>query len=181
MGTGALFTRSDLSTIERASVLAEDMTGEYFNLAADEWKRNPYGIFTRKEVERPLDEESVFAQLVRLRPGRVRPRERERGESFGIILQDPTILRALLRSTLQDLWTLVLFILTHELIHIVRFRRFSVDFHAPEAEREREEKLVHAITRDILAGVANTDDVLKLYQSRIDEIQLDSGPIQGVN
>jgi hypothetical protein len=181
MGTGALFTPSDLSTIERASVLAEAMTGEYFNLAPDEWKRNPYGIFTRKEVERPLEEESVFAQIVRLRPDKARSTRRDRGEAFGIILQDPNILQALLRSTLHDLWTLALFILTHELIHIVRFRSYSVDFHASEAEREREERLVYAITRDILAGVANTNDVLRLYQSRVDGIQPDSGPIQGVN
>jgi hypothetical protein len=181
MGAGALFTPSDLSIIDRASVLAEQMTGDYFNLAADEWKRNPYGIFTRKEVERPLEVESVFAQIVRFRPGKARSTDRDRGESFGIILQDPNILRALLRSTLHDLWTLVLFIMTHELIHIVRFRRFSVDFHAPEAEREREETLVHAITRDILAGVANTDDVLNLYQSRIEGIQTGPGPILGVN
>jgi hypothetical protein len=181
MGTGALFTPSDLSTIERASVLAEAMTGEYFNLAADEWKRNPYGIFTLKEVVRPLEGERIFAQVVRLKPGRGQSRDRNQGESFGIILQDPAILRALLRSTLHDLWTLVLFILTHELIHIVRFRRFSVDFHAPEVEREREEKLVHAITRDILAGVANTDDLLKLYQSRMDGTAVGSVPIQGVN
>ena len=181
MGTGALFTPSDLSTIERASVLAEAMTGEYFSLAPDEWKRNPYGIFTRKEVERPLDGETIFAQVVRLRTGRGQSRDRNQGDSFGIILQDPNILRALLRSTLHDLWTLVLFILTHELIHIVRFQRFAVDFHAPEVERDREEKLVHAITREILAGVTNTDDLLELYQLRVDGTPEGSVPIQGVN
>ena len=78
-------------------------------------------------------------------------------------IQDPNILRALLRSYEHDLWTLGLFVLTHELIHIVRFRRFGVDFFATTRERDREEDLVHGITREVLAGVTNTDYVLGLY------------------
>jgi hypothetical protein len=65
----------------------------------------------------------------------------------------------------HDLWTLVLFILTHELVHIVRFRRSEADFDASSEARDTEERLVYDMTRDILAGVRNTDYLLKLYHA----------------
>jgi hypothetical protein len=43
------------------------------------------------------------------------------------------------------------YILTHELVHIVRFSQFSVSFEASAAERAREEIRVDALTRQILA------------------------------
>jgi hypothetical protein len=76
-------------------------------------------------------------------------------------------LLALLRSSLHDLWTLGLFILTHELVHIIRFRKYGADFFACVQERDKEEKLVHDITREILSGVTNTDYLLKLYDSQL--------------
>jgi len=173
MVSGARFTAPDRATIGRAASLAEKLTGEYFDLALDEWKRNPYSLFTRNQVNESLYEDSVFAQVVRYIPRGRRGADRESGEAFGIVLQDPHILRALLRSTPHNLWTLGLFILTHELIHIVRFRRFGVDFYAPSYDRDGEEQLVHCLTEEILSGVANTDNLLTLYRCGMDAIRSD--------
>ena len=133
MVSTGLFTTSDLTTISRAAVLAEGLTRAYFNLAPDEWRENPYTIFTHKHVGKALHEQDVFAHVVRYktRVGQskaARPGERE---TYGVVLQDPNILLALLRSAMHDLWTLGLFILTHELTHIIRFRKYHVDFFAP--------------------------------------------------
>ena len=168
MVSTGLFTTSDLTTISRAAVLAEGLTRAYFNLAPDEWKENPYTIFTHKHVGKALHEQDVFAHVVRYkarvgRPKAPRPGERE---TYGVVLQDPNILLALLRSAMHDLWTLGLFILTHELTHIVRFRKYHVDFFAPVEGRDKEEKLVHGITQEILAGVTNTDYILSLYEDQ---------------
>jgi len=160
-----LFTASDLLTVRRAAVLAEKLTGDFFELAGDEWRRNPYRLFTQKETEDALYQENVFAHVVRCTPLHATGQGSDKGTSFGIVLQDPDILRALLRSYVHDLWTLVLFILTHELIHIVRFRRSEADFEASSEARDEEERLVHHMTRDILSGVRNTDCVLKLYHA----------------
>lgn len=165
MVTGGLFTQTDLVTISRAALLAEQLTVDHFDLPGDEWKRNRYGVFTRKEAGDSFYVDDVFAHLVRFRAAKPwKKDEGEEKEGLGILLQDPTILRALLRSRMYDLWTLGLFVLTHELVHIVRFRKYQVDMFAPEREREGEEKLVHEITGEILSGVANMDPLLEMYE-----------------
>lgn len=157
------FTRSDRTTISKAAVLAERLTQQYFDLAQGEWQRNPYGIFTCQEAGARLYEPDVFAHVIRYRSGVEGGNPRQPGR-YGIVLQDPNILLALLRSGSNDLWTLGLFILTHELIHIVRFTKHNVDFFASANSRDNEEKLVHGMTKEILAGVTNTDHVLSLYE-----------------
>lgn len=164
MHTAGLFTRSDLTTISRAAALAERLTMGYFGLPQEEWKLNPYGIFTRKEVDASLHETDVFANVIRYRRPKLERRTAPPEEKYGIVLQDPNILLALLRSSEHDLWTLGLFILTHELIHIVRFRRFDVDFFASQEDARKEELIVHEITREMLAGVTNTDYIIRQYQ-----------------
>jgi hypothetical protein len=164
MSSAGFFTSADRNVLGKAAALAEGLTWRYFDLPADEWKRNPYGIFTRKEVDGSLLEPDVLAQVVRYRPARS-PRATAEDARYGIVLQDPNILLALLRSCAHDLWTLGLFVLTHELVHIVRFRKSGADFFAGAHERDKEERVVHAMTREILSGVTNTDYVLSLYES----------------
>jgi len=165
------FTGSDRTTISRAARLAEILTQRYFGLAADEWKRNSCRIFTRGDVDKRLHQSDVFAHVVRYGKRSPLSVKRPKDYGYGIVLQDPNILLALLRSPHHDLWTLGLFILTHELTHIVRFRNFDVDFFAPAKERDAEEKLVHGITREILKGVTNTDYVLGLYDSGLPAVE----------
>ncbi|MGB6063747.1 MAG: hypothetical protein WBG50_03000 [Desulfomonilaceae bacterium] len=170
LSTG-LFTTADLRTISRAAALAEKLTQVYFDLAPDEWKVNPYTIFTHKQMGPPLYEQGVFAQVIRYQARVERSKTAQPGqrETYGVVLLDPNILLALLRSTMHDLWTLGLFILTHELTHIIRFRKCQADFFAPVEYRDREEKRVHGITQEILAGVTNTDHILGLYENRLHE------------
>jgi hypothetical protein len=172
MVPSGLFTSTDLATIFRAASVAEKLTGTFFDFANDEWTRNPYGVFTRKAVDSTLYREDVFAQVVLCSARRPATAKVPMEAGFAIVLQDPTILRALLRAGSPDLWTLMLFVLTHELVHIVRFRKFQVDCLAPasETEREKEEQVVHALTRKILAGVTNTDLLLRRYESCVDSM-----------
>jgi hypothetical protein len=165
MGLHGHFTPSDLVTIDRAATLAERITLAYFNLPAHEWKANPYGIFTRKEVDKELHHQDAFAHVFRYRrKAASAARHGSDDHVYGIALQDPNILRALLRSAGHDLWTLCLFTLTHELTHILRFRKFGVDFFAPVHQRDEEENIVHAMAHEMLVGVANTDALLELYK-----------------
>lgn len=159
-----LFTQSDLRTITKAAALAETLTQRFFDLPQDGWKRDPYTIFTRKEIGHKLYEHDTFAQVIRYSPRPFRSQRQARNERFGVVLQDPNILMSLLRSTDHDLWTLMLFVLTHELVHIVRFSRYNVDFFSAAADRDDEERVVHDMTREILAGVSNTDDLITLYE-----------------
>jgi hypothetical protein len=163
MGASGLFTDSDLSTICRAASLAERLTEKHFSLGEDHWKTEPYKIFTLKHVSQGLYEPGVFANVVKFKS---RPKQQKwpvPAEKYGIVLQDPNILRALLRQSHHDLWTISLFVLTHELIHVVRFKEFNVDFFADTPARQTEENLVQSITGEILSGVTNTDQLLAMY------------------
>jgi len=164
MISAGLFTQSDLRTITKAALLAETLTQRFFDLPEDGWKSEPYTIFTRKEIGHDLYEQDTFAQVIRYAARPLRSHRQARKERFGVVLQDPNILMSLLRSTNHDLWTLMLFVLTHELVHIVRFSRYNVDFFAATADRDEEERLVHNVTKEILAGVSNTDNLVSLYE-----------------
>lgn len=164
------FTVYDLNTIGRAALLAEGLAVDFFGLPRDEWIRNPYGVLTRKQIDPVLYEADVFAQVVQYKHSDASSERtgRRRKKDFGIILQDPHILRALLRSSPHDLWSLALYIMTHELIHIIRFRRREAQFSSTTAERDKEERLVHGMTREILAGIPIMESVLSIYGSDSD-------------
>ena len=168
MGAAGLFTESDLMIICRAASLAERLTERHFDLDKDHWKSEPYKIFTLKQVSRGLYEPGVFANVIRYKTRTNQPTKPAQAERYGIVLQDPNILRALLRQSRHDLWTISLFVLTHELIHVVRFKKFNVDFFAETSVRQMEESLVQSITGEILSGVTNTDQLLALYADRDD-------------
>ncbi|MGC8658001.1 MAG: hypothetical protein ACP5U1_02910 [Desulfomonilaceae bacterium] len=167
MGSLGLFTETDRTTVDRAARLAESLVAQYFNLAHDDWIKNPYSLMTWKESAKYLRDTDVFAQTVRFdtrHTGKTQ-RAEKRDYYYGVLLADPTILRALLRPQRHDLWTLGLFVLTHELVHIVRFRKFGVDFFGTCDERKKEEDVVHKITREMLAGVESMDSLFSLYES----------------
>jgi hypothetical protein len=167
MTSEGFFTESDRFIVSRASLLAESLVVRYFDLAPDEWTKNPYSLFTWKETAPWLRDSNVLAQTVRIGPRKNGRNLQIRDDTscYGVLLQDPAILRTLLRPHKHDLWTLGLFVLTHELVHIVRFRRFEVDFCGSQEDREIEEKVVHNVTSEILSGVENTDKLLNLYES----------------
>lgn len=140
MSVSGLFTRSDLETISRAARLAENLTCDYFDLPADEWKTNPYRMLTIKHVSRDFHIDQVFAHVVRIQSASNASIASNAKDMYGVVLQDPYILRELFRSESYELWTLVLYVLTHELTHIVRFKKFDVDFFGGSAGRQDEEK-----------------------------------------
>jgi hypothetical protein len=173
MGADGLFTDSDLMTICRAASLAERLTERHFSLGKDHWRIEPYKIFTLKQVSQGLYEPDVFANVVKFKARTEQQKQKWHApaEKYGIVLQDPNILRALLRQSHHDLWTMSLFVLTHELIHVVRFKKFNVDFFAGTQARQTEESLVQSITGEILSGVTNTDRLLALYADSKDMLE----------
>jgi hypothetical protein len=73
------------------------------------------------------------------------------------------------------LFSLVLYIATHELIHIVRFSKFLQNFHATPDEKQIEEKRVHDKTHDILCdiklpGISQVIELSKSWQIPLDSL-----------
>jgi hypothetical protein len=66
-----------------------------------------------------------------------------------------------------DLYAFSVYIVCHELIHIIRFRRFLQCFDAPANEKMNEEVRVHVKTHEILnnINIKTLPPVLEFYKN----------------
>jgi hypothetical protein len=157
------FGRAELKAVRRARVEAENLVGGFYVLAPREWERMSYEVRTLDELAPDEVSNQAFAQvlcydLTRRIGGTIL----EHRDLYRICLQDHRILKAVgggqsgLPFTDQlALEPLLLYVLTHELVHVVRFsqRLQRLDL-APEL-RPQEETSVEQTTRQILAPVVD--------------------------
>ena len=161
------FKNENLADIGEALDIAEDITAGYYKFSAEQWKRHCYDVKTLKSLNRDEISEYAFALLnkgSRITSG-YESRTRNRDFYF-ICLQDHHIMRALKRDGELRLLPLLVYIFTHELIHIIRFCNFFQRFEVSCESREKEEKIVHNETYKILKSLslARIDHVLKAYE-----------------
>ncbi len=147
--------------------IAEDATGNFFKMPIGEPRRSGYDVKTLSILRE--EEISDFALAVLNKGKRTlkdfEPRSKTR-DFYCICLQDHLILGALQRDKNLALLPFLIYILTHELVHIFRFSRFFQRFDVTERERAEEEELVHTLTFEILkkSSVAKLGYVLDSYQ-----------------
>ena len=147
------FNKNQLSVVGDALDIAEDMTSNYFKLSLLHWKRNRFDIKTLSSLFGEEMKGNVFALLKKYTSDVKAEREplHKRREFYLIYLQDHHILQALQRDSNIKLLPLLAYILTHELVHIVRFCQFQVRFDTQEENnRIEEEKIVNHTTFEIL-------------------------------
>ena len=148
------FSPEQINIVNNAVAMAEELVSNYYKMSASQWLGPRYDVKTLVELNPAEIIHGPFAQIIRYKG-------RRKNTSLGsatydfykICLQDHTI-----RSTLDDtagieLFPFSLYIITHELIHIVRFSKFLQSFDASSEERMAEEKRVHRRTHDILHPV----------------------------
>jgi hypothetical protein len=161
------FDHRDLDLVGEALEVAEDRTGDHYKFSFAQWKRHRYDVKTLRALGKNQVSEHAFALLnkgtLRRKGYELRAKEHD---FFVICLQDHQILKALERDKNMGLLPLLVYVFTHELIHIVRFSNFHQRFEASEKTREREETIVHATTYEILRqlSVPKLDYVLDSYQ-----------------
>jgi len=149
--------------------VAEDLISRFYNLAYRDWQGLYYDLKTLAELEVHEITDQAFAQLAKYEitlPSRWR-----KGGSidfYRICIQDHKILEAI--ESRQDgisFCPLVLYIVTHELVHIIRFSKLLKDYEIPNGEREAEEARVHKVTCQILKDVdlPGLDKVIGSYRA----------------
>ena len=160
------FSPGQLEIVNNAVAMAEELVSNHYKMSASQWLGPRYDVKTLAELVQGEIIDGPFAQIIRYRGQR---RNTSLGSAtydfYKICLQDHTI-----RSTLKDtpgieLFPFSLYIITHELIHIVRFSKFLQSFDASTEERMEEEKRVHRKTHDILQSVQidGLSNVLEFY------------------
>jgi hypothetical protein len=161
------FTSEQLPIVTQAVGIAEEMVSNHYKMSASQWLRPKYDVKTLAELDPAEIIDGPFAQIIRYQG---QPKSVSLTSSsydfYKICLQDHAILSALRQNPDLQLLPFVLYIITHELIHIVRFSKFLQGFDASADERLAEEQRVHARTHDILLGMklAGLPDVLHFYR-----------------
>jgi hypothetical protein len=151
------FNADQISTVNSAVEMAEELVSNFYKMSASQWLRPKYDVKTIVDLnpEEILDE--PFAQIIRYKGQR---KDTSLGSSaydfYKICLQDHCILMALEHTPGLKLFPFTLYIVTHELIHIVRFSKFLQSFDASPEEKIEEETRVHKDTHQILSNVQIT-------------------------
>ena len=161
------FHQGHKELLKDAVVIAEEMTSEYFKLSLSEWRRARYDILTLADLRQEEVSPHALA-LVAKYDGRPQDRLLKSAgfDFYRICLQDHNILKTLESGKLH-LQPLLIYILIHELVHVVRFSRFLAFFDASCDQRRREEGLVHQVTRQILGRLNSLDfhPVIRHYEN----------------
>jgi len=161
------FRDEEIAILRHSIEIAEDLISNYYRISTSEWKRYRYDIQSLKDLREEEITDAAFAQIHRYSTSpQQRLRGSEHGDFFKICLQDHVIRRAIQRDPHILLLPLTTYIITHELIHVVRFAKFLQRFDTTNAEQEAEEKRVHAITFTLLDNyqIRGMSDVLKAFR-----------------
>ncbi len=160
------FSRPQIKIVNQSVSLAEELVCNFFKMSATQWLRHRYDVKTSAELSSHEKVDGPFAQLVRYSA-------QKEGDSlcsssydlYKICLQDQAVLAAIEKYPEIKLFPFVVYIIVHELIHIVRFAKFYQNFDALPEERTSEEDRVHGMTREILSGhgIEGMPEVMRFY------------------
>jgi hypothetical protein len=152
--------------LEEAAIIAEEMTFDFFKLSPAHWRRSRYDILTLEGLSR--EEISPHAHALVAKYKGVPQNSSLQSDWFDfyrVCLQDHNILKTLESIPNLSMFPLLLYIVTHELVHVIRFSQFLALFEASEEEKAREETLVHHLTQKILQSLNYLDlsPVIRYY------------------
>jgi len=148
------FKQSELEILDQAVTVAEDLVNNHYKLSASQMLQLNYDIKTARYLLDTERSDKHFAQIVCYTV-------RKNGELFKadsddfykICIQDHVILSVLKTTPDLRLLPFLTYIICHELIHVVRFRRFLQHFNVSPAERLAEETRVHKKTNELLSNL----------------------------
>jgi len=161
------FTAPQIKVVTNSVALAEELVSDHYKMSAGQWLRPKYDVKTLANLSPAEIANGPFAQIIRYKGLRNnKSLESSTYDFYKICLQDHFILSAMKSSSHLELFPFMLYIVAHELIHIVRFSKFLQNFNATPAEMLAEETRVHEITHQILRPLPVKDlpPVLKFYE-----------------
>jgi hypothetical protein len=159
------FNEQDLQQVRIAGGQAQMLVTNYYAIAPREWALMRYEVKTQVELAPSEFNDSVLAQVVCYEYTRSVGREiLEQGDLYRICLQDNRILSTLVEGDELSLSRLLIYILTHELVHVVRFGQRLQRLDLPDHERPLEEQSVELITERILGFAPEQEATRRLRE-----------------
>lgn len=174
MDTLEKFNAVQINIVNNSVLMAEELVSDYYKMSASQWLHRKYDVKTLADLRSDEIVQGPFAQIIRYKGRR---KDSHLGSAtydlYKICLQDNAILSVLKQFPEIKLYPFTLYIITHELIHIVRFSKFLQSFDASHEETMIEEARVHEITHDILlaARISGMEHVLAYYKNWLKPIE----------
>ncbi|MEJ2642343.1 MAG: hypothetical protein P8010_22525 [Desulfosarcinaceae bacterium] len=171
------FNTDQLETVNNAVAMSEELVSNHYKMSASQWLRPKYDVKTLAELSSHEIVEGPFAQVVRYMGKRHGSQLGSRTYDFyKICLQDHAILSALHQNDQLKLLPFTIYIVAHELVHIVRFSRFLQSFDASAEEKLVEEARVHRETQNILGqlqlvGLKAVLEFYSTWQQPLEDLQ----------
>ncbi len=171
------FNPLQMKTITDSVYLAEELVSDFYKLSSGQWFKKKYDIKTLADLSADEITNDAFAQILHYKG---RPKgsslESKSYDFYKICLQDHSILSVIDKFQQIELFPFSLYIIIHELVHIVRFSKFLQNFYASREEKTTEEKRVHEKTREILQdvklpGLKKVLDFYRHWASPIEDLQ----------
>ena len=160
------FKDDELIIVNNAVAMAEELVSNYFKMSASQWLKPKFDVKTLADLSTNEIVDGPFAQIIRYE-GKMKGGVLGSStyDFYKVCIQDHAILDAIQKQPDLALAPFALYVVTHELVHIVRFSRFLQNFNASHTEKLIEERRVHSITHAILEPVSNPgmDAVLDFY------------------
>lgn len=166
MDVNRQFNIKELRMVEEAADASEEMVNNHFKMSSSQWLKNRYDIKTAKDLAPHEQVNGPFAQVIKYE---ARPTDRWLGSSsyslYKVCIQDAAILSALDKVIGLKMAPFLLYILTHELIHVVRFSNWEQRYeNKDEADVTlEEEQKVHELTYRILAPMP-IEGLMKVFE-----------------
>ena len=172
------FNADQIDIVNNCVAMAEELVSNFYKMSASQWSAAcAYDIKTLVDLSSEEIVHGPFAQVIRYKGRR---KNSSLGSStydfYKICLQDHAILSAIKDSLNLKLFPFALYIVAHELIHILRFSKFLQNFEASNEEMMTEEAHVHKTTHDILKsvnvfGMKNVLQFYKKWRKPIDDLR----------
>ena len=150
------FDQKSLLKVDEAVKVSEELVNNYFKISSSHWLKNRVDIKTAKDLAAHEMVDGPFAQVIKYEG---RKRDAPLGSSsfslYTVCLQDDAICSIVEKKNLM-LAPFLLYVLTHELVHVVRFSKFKQRYenkNESDVTLEEEHK-VHELTHRILKPVS---------------------------
>ena len=144
------FSTDHMDEVKRATCEAERLVSSFYCIPGREWDKYGFDIKTEAEIEEGLAGSSrALAQLFKSSVMDVKRGMRK--EFFSIQLFDGNIMDSAAGAGGEKMLPpLLLYVMTHEILHVIRFFSYPENFWLDAEWNREEEARVHGLTKRIL-------------------------------
>ena len=162
------FSPHEIPIVTDSVAVAEELVSNHYKLSATQLLHLNYDVKTLIDLSENEIVDDHFAQIIRYAEKTKNDLPDAPVKDFyKVCLQDHSIINAMKKFKYLDLYAFAVYIVCHELIHIIRFRRFLQHFDVPSKEKMNEEVCVHVKTHEILSkvNIKKLGPVLEFYKN----------------